>query len=400
LEARDFLLECLLVDPRWDSQVESRGHLYVELAELTGLESAPLIGFLTSFEPATAGWSSEADLALQVLASIAARGDANARDAFRPLVAVGPLWSDALAQVEAHEELWEGYDALLAERLQSDEFAADLKSELYRNRVESEPWLSWQKRQPALARVVQSVLEKERGARAQPNTSDIETSELLRRSGSLPRTLAARRSEQDVRLLREAATGDDDRAKGNALQALGKQGDPSFIDAAADVLRRDQPGFLRGAAHRYLAALPAPAALARAREWFVGEAALRTAGAMILERHAEPSDIPLLLDELIPALRAGDMYRLCSILEALVRFTGHGPFPGVQETFVEAPYSYARIRATRILSQTDPSFADGLAYECLWDCEEETREIAVSRANPNLPGAAERTALLQSEADA
>jgi hypothetical protein len=39
----------------------------------------------------------------------------------------------------------------------------------------------------------------------------------------------------------------------------------------------------------------------------------------------------------------------------------------------------ARARA-RALAATDPSYAAGFAVECLWDCEETTREIAARHA--------------------
>ena len=36
-------------------------------------------------------------------------------------------------------------------------------------------------------------------------------------------------------------------------------------------------------------------------------------------------------------------------------------------------YSYARARAVRAMSATDPRFADTCATGCLWDCEAVTR---------------------------
>lgn len=46
----------------------------------------------------------------------------------------------------------------------------------------------------------------------------------------------------------------------------------------------------------------------------------------------------------------------------------------------ETASSHLRGSAARALAATDPSFAAGFAVECLWDCEETTREVAALHA--------------------
>ncbi len=52
--------------------------------------------------------------------------------------------------------------------------------------------------------------------------------------------------------------------------------------------------------------------------------------------------------------------------------------------------SHLRGRAARALAATDPSFASGFAVECLWDCEETTRELAAHHAETGDIRVAER----------
>ena len=54
--------------------------------------------------------------------------------------------------------------------------------------------------------------------------------------------------------------------------------------------------------------------------------------------------------------------------------------PVLRHIYRETASSHLRGRAARALAATDPSFAAGFAVECLWDCEETTREIAAQAA--------------------
>lgn len=54
--------------------------------------------------------------------------------------------------------------------------------------------------------------------------------------------------------------------------------------------------------------------------------------------------------------------------------------PVLRHIYRETASSHLRGRAARALAATDPSFAAGFAVECLWDCEESTREVAARHA--------------------
>jgi hypothetical protein len=54
--------------------------------------------------------------------------------------------------------------------------------------------------------------------------------------------------------------------------------------------------------------------------------------------------------------------------------------PVLRHIYRETASSHLRGRAARALAATDPSFAAGFAVECLWDCEETTRELAARYA--------------------
>ena len=54
--------------------------------------------------------------------------------------------------------------------------------------------------------------------------------------------------------------------------------------------------------------------------------------------------------------------------------------PVLRHIYRETASSHLRGRAARALASTDPTFAAGFAVECLWDCEETTREVAARHA--------------------
>ncbi|NEA38172.1 HEAT repeat domain-containing protein, partial [Streptomyces sp. SID11385] len=54
--------------------------------------------------------------------------------------------------------------------------------------------------------------------------------------------------------------------------------------------------------------------------------------------------------------------------------------PVVRHVYRETSSSHLRGRAARALAAIDPRFAAGFAVECLWDCEESTRELGALHA--------------------
>ncbi|MGW1934366.1 HEAT repeat domain-containing protein, partial [Streptomyces sp. NPDC001919] len=64
--------------------------------------------------------------------------------------------------------------------------------------------------------------------------------------------------------------------------------------------------------------------------------------------------------------------------------------PVLRHVYRETASSQLRGRVARALAATDPTFATGFAVECLWDCEETTREVAALHAETGDVRVAER----------
>jgi hypothetical protein len=184
------------------------------------------------------------------------------------------------------------------------------------------------------------------------------------------------------------------------MRLLGERGCVDLVDDAEAFLRqqtverctdRDSISWRNGYL-RYLEALPPTMTLARARAWFSEPWPLRLAGEHILARHAMPEDRPTLEDAGSAALAAGDMYRLCSCVDALAVIGAPESLPLLLTIYGEAPYSYARRRVIRALAQhsNDPSVRAHLV-EALWDCEADSRlyGCAALRADDAPPRLAE-----------
>ncbi|MGW0860212.1 HEAT repeat domain-containing protein, partial [Streptomyces sp. NPDC002690] len=111
-----------------------------------------------------------------------------------------------------------------------------------------------------------------------------------------------------------------------------------------------------------------------------------------LARRGAPADAPLVLGALREAVRAGrpDTLRLGPLVDGAGRLGITCAAPVLRHVYRETPSSHLRGRAARALAATDPSFATGFAVECLWDCEETTREIAALHAETGDVRVAER----------
>jgi hypothetical protein len=111
----------------------------------------------------------------------------------------------------------------------------------------------------------------------------------------------------------------------------------------------------------------------------------------LMEEHATREEFPLisaaLSEHLQMSSRNIDTYRTCSLLDIMARFADVGPNTEAERVFIEARYSFARMRAARALSINAPAyFAEHYAFECLYDCEAPTRELACSHVPLTHPG--------------
>jgi hypothetical protein len=68
------------------------------------------------------------------------------------------------------------------------------------------------------------------------------------------------------------------------------------------------------------------------------------------------------------------------LVDGVARHPTECAAPLLRHVYRETSSSHLRGRAAAALSACDPSFPEGFAVECLWDCEEATRELAARHA--------------------
>ncbi|NEA93316.1 HEAT repeat domain-containing protein, partial [Actinospica acidiphila] len=120
----------------------------------------------------------------------------------------------------------------------------------------------------------------------------------------------------------------------------------------------------------------------RARGWARRPDALGQAAARVLACRGGTRDRDLVLGALREAVRGEgpDATTLWTLVDGAGRLGIVCAAPVLRHIYRETASSHLRGRAARALAATDPSFATGFAVECLWDCEETTREIAARHA--------------------
>lgn len=125
-----------------------------------------------------------------------------------------------------------------------------------------------------------------------------------------------------------------------------------------------------------------PAAVERARRWVQRPDALGTAAATLLAARGGAGDTALVLGALRSTVRGSgpDSTPLFTLVDGAGRLRIACAAPVLRHIYRETASSALRGRAARALAATDPSFAAGFAVECLWDCEETTREVAARHA--------------------
>ena len=198
----------------------------------------------------------------------------------------------------------------------------------------------------------------------------------------------------EVEALRAAATAwPNPWGRRFALRVLGLRGDTTPLDAVETVLASDEIGAGRAAAWHYVTALLPEISLPLARQWLAKDDGRSGAAAGVLAEHAESSDTSAIRRALSSAV---DCYTVCDLVTALGRLPEGGPFPELATVYLGSAYSYARMRAVTAMAATDPSFAETWAEECLWDCEDVSREVG-ARYVPLTARAVERLRELASD---
>lgn len=335
------VLRCVIEDPRFDPQIESRAHYYADL--LIALGSCPVQPIVDALDRRE---RENAWLAHDVLIQLAWRGHFGALAAVIDKVRARTLAADALDDIGGRA---------LVERV----FAL--------------------------------------AGRAPPPKPEP-------RHPSRPRLTLA--PSLGIEQLVALATGADKLDKVIAARRLGELDHPALVPDAEAFLRSECGVAFEhrrhGACQRrawvvYLEALSPIHTLPLARRWFHAEWPLSLAAEAILVRHAEPDDRSMLEDAGARALAERQVYRLCSVVDALAGLADVRSLPLLATIYGETRYSYARERVCiALLDHADHADAQALLRESLWDCESYARAIACEAVDPTI--AAARLRELESDA--
>lgn len=377
--ARDDLLRCLLEDPRHDRQIEARERYYAELVVALELPLAPLVKQLRG---------REVGLAHGVLAGTWRLGHAPTRE-----LLAGARTDEAIVQGVA-EQLFGMQWARLVD-LPPRAAAAFLREAL----LDADCARSARSRsapsEGAGGRSVAELLEY--GRQLPPGQRWAVVEELSRRGTEQDRAELAQVVEQDlvfgrVRLAARAlGTLGDERLLALAVEHFAREDvfeDPARRLSGYDRMRRSALG-------EYVRHLPTDRQLDLARAWHPRGGHFEVVAGSIFGAQATPDDRDHLEAFVARHAATGGGWEVIEELEALGRIGDPRSAPLLLQVAEAASYSLARRRAVAALRtmQEVPGVLPALR-EALWDCEDETAELACASL-PELDDAArERVELL------
>ncbi|WP_370423339.1 HEAT repeat domain-containing protein [Streptomyces sp. QH1-20] len=403
-EALAALHHCVLRDPRCDWQVENRSLYYARLyLDLDGgLEEIEQHLFAPDDLLDTA--EERTGLALAVLGHLASYGRDDALLLLRRYATTGGNWSWALDELALRDDdagLAALGEIIVARFPRTPEGESALAAAV-RDAFEPRPWRLWAEdpHAPATAARVRAAREQGSFDRWQrqlrptgprPGWSVREVLDWAQQGLALhptqhrhvpaTRCLTAVAGPEDRVEIIEAAADAPDAARATALRYLAEHHDPQALDlieTAAD----DPRELVAEAAVSAFGRMRSTAALERARAWIHRTDALGAAAAGMLACRGAQYDAALVLGALRRTVRAQgpDAPVLWDLVDGAGRLAITCAAPVLRHVYRETSSSHLRGRAARALAATDPSFATGFAVECLWDCEETTRELAAHHA--------------------
>lgn len=400
-EALQALDHCVLDDPRHDWQVENRSLYYARLyLDLNGGLDA-IEAHLLDPEDALDTEESRTGLALAVLGHLASYGRLDALALLRRYAAQGANWAWALDELALRDDD-AGLRALAAPvlaRFGTDPAGEAELAAAVRDAFEPRPWRLWadDPRESVSARVraageAGSFDRWQRQLRPtgpRPGWSVDAVFEWaqqgLERGAALhvpaARCLVAVAAPEDRPEILAAARSGTDGARCTALRYLADSGAPETLDLVEAAVA-DGPGVVVDAALDAFERMRTPAAVDRARRWAQRPDVLGAAAGRVLACRGGAKDSDLVLGALREAVRGEgpDAPTLWTLVDGAGRLGIACAAPVLRHIYRETASSHLRGRAARALAATDPSFAAGFAVECLWDCEETTRELAARHA--------------------
>jgi hypothetical protein len=402
-EAIAALEECVTSDPRSDWQVENRSLYYARV--YMDLE-APLGGIERHLHHPDDLFDHDdhrTGLALSVLGHLAGYGRRDALLLLREYVATGSNWAWALDELALRDE----DEALLAlapavlDRFPEDEAGEAQLRAAIRSAYEPKPWRLWAAHHPRVAGAseqspfdlwqrqfdrggvmpgwsVSDVLAWADQAGADPG----DPAAVERRAAAAARCLTAVARPEDRETLLTAARDGAEGARRAALRHLVDRDDPALPELIEAAAADADPRIVRAALDT-LARMRGARALASARRWADpatggADSALGEAATLLLADIGEPGDAAAVVAGLRQWVLAHGVRGtgLAGLVDGAGRLAAADAVPTLRHIYGESASSDLRGRAAQALAVTDRYFSCGLAFECLWDCEEATRELA------------------------
>ncbi|ANW21174.1 HEAT repeat domain-containing protein [Streptomyces clavuligerus] len=410
-EALAALNHCVLNDPRHDWQVENRSLYYARLY-------LDLHGGLEAIERHVCDPDDHLDtdenrtgLALAVLGHLAAYGRADALALLRRYAATGSNWAWALDELALRDDD-SGLRSLARPVLDRFPDTPEGEAELaatVRDAFEPRPWRLWaEDPRPSVGARVRAAQEAGSFDRWQRQ---------LRPSGPRPgwsvqavfdwadqglergtplhvpaaRCLSAVAGSEDRDAIVTVAREGSDGARCAALHYLAQISDPVVLDLVERAVDTGSPVVAEAAVSAF-ERMCGDEAVARARGWVHRSDALGVSAAGVLACRGGAGDDRLVLGALRETVRiqGPDAPPLWTLVDGAGRLGIGCAAPVLRHVYRETTSSHLRGRAARALAATDTSFATGFAVECLWDCEETTREVAALHAETGDVRVAER----------
>lgn len=352
-KARTDLLDCIVNDPRWDSQVEARAGYYAELADRLSLDTAAVAAHLFSSDDDHIHDEDRTGLALWVLNGLARRGRQDAVAVLRRYVVDGWNWEwalEALADLD-FPGATEGLGDELERRFNDD---AELIKTL-RGATLPDLWLRWSEQNSRIKRALDELAATHQQASSQAERPAVEV------------------------LVRTAMAGSEE-ARRAALASLGHLRAVEAVEPAELAIRNGSTE-LRRLGRRALFRAANPQMVPQARRWATENNELADVALHVLAGYGEAVDLQFLRASLESAWELGHMYAACDGVDGLGRLADRESESIIETIYDETSYSYLRRRAARALAALSEAFAVGRAIESLWDCESETRLIGATSAN-------------------
>ncbi|MFI9806739.1 HEAT repeat domain-containing protein [Streptomyces sp. NPDC052301] len=400
-EALAALNHCVLRDPRHDWQVENRSLYYARLyLDLNG-ELDAVEAHLFDPDDVLDTDESRTGLALAVLGHLASYGRRDALELLRRYAAHGSNWAWALDELALRDDD-AGLRALAAPVLAR--FPADPEGEAelavaVRDAFEPRPWRLWaEDPRESIATRVRAAQEtgcfdrwqrQMRPTGPRPGWSVRAVFEWaqagMERGAALhvpaARCLVAVAGPEDRPEILQAARDGIDGARCTALRYLADGNDAAALDLIEAAVTDGTTVVVEAAVDAF-ERMRSVAAVDRARGWAQRPDALGAAAGRMLACRGGARDSDLVLGALREAVRGEgpDAPTLWTLVDGAGRLGIACAAPVLRHVYRETASSHLRGRAARALAATDPSFATGFAVECLWDCEETTRELAARHA--------------------